>query len=249
MKGSSWIFLRGLSREKDHWDDFPTQFENELGAKVHCLDLPGTGDFFHQISPNNISEIVDHLNMHSSHVVEQSWILAHSMGCLAAIEWMRREPHRFHGAVFINTSIRGISPTFRRLTKRAIFNFLRLLVFQRNPRRREELKYFITCNDPEKKESTILKWMEIQKKHPVTVLTMWNQLRAAASYKADKPRYPVLLLNSLGDRLVGYVCSVAIAKKWGLPIQTHEWAGHDLAHDDPIWIINQIRNWKLTMRP
>jgi pimeloyl-ACP methyl ester carboxylesterase len=240
---SSWIFLRGLSRETAHWDEFPSEFEKQVGATVHCIDLPGAGSFFKQTSPSTITEIMEDLNMNSGHVTEQSWLLAHSMGCLVAIEWMKREPHRFHGAVLVNTSIKGISPLFGRLTPFALFNFFRLFLFRKNPYLREKLKYNLTCNHREKKESTIQKWMKIHQERPVTFRTMWNQIVAAATYDALKPRYPVLILSSTGDLMVSESCSQAIAKKWDLPIRTHEWAGHDLAHDDPQWVIDQIKSW------
>ena len=240
---SSWIFLRGLSREASHWDDFPQIFAKQFHADVHCIDLPGTGNFFEQTSPNNIPEIMEYLNMNSGHVAEQSWILAHSMGCLAAIEWMKREPHRFHGAVLINTSIKGISPLFSRLTPMAMFNFFRIFLFQNHAYLRERWKYELTCNHSDKKKDSIGKWIEIQKKHPVSFRTMWNQIRAAASYAASKPRYPVFILASQMDRLVNPESSRAIAKQWNLPIEVHPWAGHDLAHDDPQWVIDKIQTW------
>lgn len=239
----SWIFLRGLSREEAHWDEFIPFFENYFRAKVHCIDLPGTGKFFKESSPVSIKGISDHLVEHSSHITEQCWILAHSMGCLAAIEWMKREPHRFHGAVFINTSIRGISPLFGRLKPFGIRKFLELFIKRNNPKIREDIKYLLTSNDPLKKNATIPKWMEIQKKRPVTFLTAWKQIIAATFYKASKPRYPILLLNSAGDLLVNPNSSVAIAKAWNLPIQTHSWAGHDIMHDDPQWVADQINEW------
>ena len=122
----SWIFLRGLNREKGHWGNFKNDFERALDAKVHCIDYPGTGEFFQQASPNTIPDIADHVVMQSSHIQEQSRILAHSMGCLVALEWMKREPHRFAGAVFINTSVRGLSPVFSRIRVSGLTTLFRI---------------------------------------------------------------------------------------------------------------------------
>jgi pimeloyl-ACP methyl ester carboxylesterase len=243
MTDTSWIFLRGLAREESHWDNFTPFFENYFQTKVHCIDFPGVGKFFKQTSPSTIQEISDHLVMHSSHITEQSWILAHSMGCLVAMEWMQKEPHRFRGAVFINTSVGGVSPLFGRLKPFGIKQFFNLWIRRNNPIKREEIKYSITSNDPLKKITTISRWVEIQKMRPVSFLTVWNQIVAATFYKASKPRHPILLLNSSGDRLVSPKASEAIAKEWDLPIRTHTWAGHDIMHDNPQWVVDMINDW------
>ncbi len=244
MQDSSWIFLRGLSREKLHWGEFPDFFEKYFNSKVHCLDFPGTGEFFKHASPSRIQEIVEHLVMHSSQITSQNWILAHSMGGLVALEWMKREPHRFLGAVLINSSVKGISPLFGRLTPFAIKQILNLWIHQKNPLKTETIKYALTSNDILKKQATIPRWMEIQFKHPVSIRTSWNQICAAAFYVASKPRYPTLLLNSTADRMVSPISSEAISRKWNLPLYSHSWAGHDLVHDDPVWVVHQIDEWK-----
>jgi pimeloyl-ACP methyl ester carboxylesterase len=240
----SWIFLRGLSREHEHWGEFTNQFSTNLNAKVHCPDMPGTGNFWKETSPSTIGGIVDHLVTYSSwEISEQSWILAHSMGCLVALEWMQREPHRFHGAVLINTSAKGFSPMFQRLKFRGWLNFFRIFFAGNNLKKREEIKYSLLSNSLEKRDEAILTWMDIQKNRPVSTQTTWNQIRAAGFYKAHKPRYPVLILSSLGDHLVDPSCSAVLAEQWQLPIRTHPWAGHDLAFDDPKWVIDQIKQW------
>lgn len=238
----NWIFLRGLTREKEHWDQFRPAFENQLQAKVHCIDFPGVGDFFQMKSPSTIPDITDDVIMQSSHIQEQSWILAHSMGCLVALEWMKREPHRFFGAVFINTSVRGISFPLKRLKPLGVLNFLKI-GFGEKGRKKEELKFLLSSNRPDLKEDTIQKWMKIQHERPVTLETTFNQIKAAATYRAAKPRYPVLLLNSSGDQLVSPNCSVDIAHAWNLPLRTHPTSGHEITLDDPQWVIDQVKDW------
>mgnify|MGYP003949335389 CR=1 FL=1 len=44
LPSMNWLFLRGLTREQRHWGPFRDVFARDYpGAKVHCLDLPGTG--------------------------------------------------------------------------------------------------------------------------------------------------------------------------------------------------------------
>jgi pimeloyl-ACP methyl ester carboxylesterase len=68
-----------------------------------------------------------------------------------------------------------------------------------------------------------------------------RQLAAAARYAArGVPRCPVLVLSSRGDQLVNPVCSTRLARAWGAPHVEHPWAGHDLPHDDPQWLVDAL---------
>jgi pimeloyl-ACP methyl ester carboxylesterase len=54
----------------------------------------------------------------------------------------------------------------------------------------------------------------------------------------------MLVLASLGDRLVSPGCSRRIASRWALPIRLHPTAGHDLPLDDPEWVVQQVLGWR-----
>jgi hypothetical protein len=79
----------------------------------------------------------------------------------------------------------------------------------------------------------------------MTALNEIRQILAAARFKPNlhSPNQPVLLLNSLGDRLVSPACSLAIHQRYGLPIYTHPTAGHDLPNDDGQWVVRHLQNW------
>ncbi len=238
----SWVFLRGLARESRHWDTFLAHFEKKMDAKVTCLDYPGVGQYFQEKSPSTIDGIVDHLQK-TAHL-PKSWILAHSMGCVVATEWMRREPEKFFGAVYTNTSLAGMSWPFKRLKPSGLYHFIRVALFRNHPRKREEIKFDLSCKNQQKKEHTIQLWMDIQRTAPVTNATALNQMQAAALYKVKgKPSQPILLLNSLGDVLVEPECSEDISATWNLPLQTHPWAGHEIFHDDGEWVISAVQSW------
>ena len=52
------VLLRGLTREKRHWGDFPIKLqESSLVDDVICVDLKGFGDLYSESSPLTISEI------------------------------------------------------------------------------------------------------------------------------------------------------------------------------------------------
>ena len=55
---STWIFLRGLTREARHWGDFPAIFHAENPeTEIITLDLPGNGKLHHLPSPVRVEEM------------------------------------------------------------------------------------------------------------------------------------------------------------------------------------------------
>jgi hypothetical protein len=48
------------------------------------------------------------------------------------------------------------------------------------------------------------------------------------------------------DRLVAVQCSKAVAKRWGVALQLHPSAGHDLTLDDGRWVAAAVRQWRET---
>lgn len=246
LRKNSWIFIRGLIREQMHWDGFVEKFSNAMDANVTCIDLPGAGIYFKDKSPSTIEGIVDHVESHIQNVPEQSIIMAHSMGCVVAMEWMRRNSGKFRGAIFTNTSVAGICPMFERLRPSALLTIAKIGITHKSLRVRETSKFRLICANESKRQHSIDLWIEIQKKHPVGLITAFDQLRAAKSYQLRQPpKEPILLLGSLGDRLVNPACSERIAKAWNRPIDIHPWGGHDLFHDDPDWVIEKTKQWLL----
>ena len=198
-----WVFIRGLSRESWHWGSFLEVFIKTLDAEVTCIDFPGTGIYCKEKSPSTIEQIVDHVQKHASIPKKPVMLLAHSMGCLVGYEWMKRQPEMFTGAVFTNTSIGKMSSMFDRLRPSIFGSIFQILFSVGNIPKREAIKYSMICNSVDRKETILRDWIQIQHQHPVSISTMFNQLRAAAVYQVcEAPKVPLLLINSLGDHLV-----------------------------------------------
>ncbi|HXA48071.1 MAG TPA: alpha/beta hydrolase, partial [Burkholderiaceae bacterium] len=55
---TTWVFLRGLIREKRHWGAFPDVFQQEFAdANIVTLDLPGNGSLYREPSPMRVEEM------------------------------------------------------------------------------------------------------------------------------------------------------------------------------------------------
>ena len=84
------------------------------------------------------------------------------------------------------------------------------------------------------------KWIEIQKRNPVSWEFFVRQLMAASVFKYDVDRPfsgPTLLITSKQDRLVSYRCTLKL--KSFFPngnLAIHPSAGHDLPLDEPEWL-------------
>jgi len=171
-------------------------------------------------------------------------LLALSLGGMVAWEWLLTHPKEVEGAVLVNTSFANLSPFYQRLRWQSYGHFARILL-QTHVHRRELAILQLVCNGRELDESRTAEWLQIQTQRPVSLKNSFRQIFAAANYKpgADRPKQPILLLNSRGDRLVAPACTEAIQKKWRLELFTHPWAGHDLSLDDGVWLAQRLKNW------
>lgn len=245
---SNWLLLRGLTREKAHWGTFKTQLENAFPeSRVEALDLPGTGIFYKDKSPNSIPEITNKVREHAQQqglLDSPVNLLAVSLGGMVALDWMQTKPDEINCGVLINVSIAQISPFYYRLRWQCYLKLLRAIL-QTDLYQRELAIIKLISNRAERYDELADAWQHIQSNHPVSLKNALAQLIAAARYcpNNQKPQMPVLLLNSLGDRLVSPHCSAAISRLWNVPCITHGSAGHDLTTDDGDWVIEHVKSF------
>ena len=243
---TTWIFLRGLMRESGHWGDFVHHFEDAVPeACVHLLDLPGNGLHHAQRSPSQIDAMVDACRnqVQALGLTPPYALLALSMGAMVAVQWAHRYPHEIERQVLLNTSMRPFSPFYQRLQMRNWATIARLLLGSTSGLQWEQAILRMTSS--ESHPDVLPVWQNLREIHPVSAVNALRQLWAAARYAAPAlpPVVPTLLLASMRDALVSVQCSRAIAQAWGLPLQVHPQAGHDLSLDDPRWVAQQVLRW------
>lgn len=252
MAGRHWLLLRGLCREAAHWGDFPALLQTAFpDSTVSTLDLPGTGRFYRQPSPNSIEAITEQVRrqaMQEGLLTQPVSVLALSLGGMVAWEWTRRYPQDVAAAALVNTSFAGLSPFYRRLRWQSYRQFLGLLL-ERELYGRELAIIRLVSNRREHDLETAAAWAEIQQSRPIGFTNAVRQIAAASRYRPGnhKPKTPVLLLNSRCDRLVAPACSDAIRDKWQIETVSHPWAGHDLSLDDGAWLVNRLKDWTIQL--
>lgn len=241
--------MRGLTREAAHWGAFAEGFAQAVpGDDVLALDLPGNGQLHQLTSPLSVQGMVQACREELARraVAPPYHLLAMSLGAMVATEWARVAPDEVAGCVLINTSLRPFSPFWHRLQLHNIAPLLRLTWRWRSAEAAEHVVWEITSRSaPSAAAGVVAQWAAVRRQRPVSARNAMRQLVAAARYRAPAvaPVGRVLLLGSQEDQLVSPQCSQAIAQAWGLPLQSHPWAGHDLPLDDPQWVIDAVLQW------
>ena len=243
----TWLLLRGLTRESRHWGDFTQQFATATGQAVLTLDLPGNGALHSLVSPASVGELVDAVRRQvvDSCITLPVNVLAMSLGGMVATDWAQRYPQEVERLVLVNTSMRPFSGFAERLRPGSWLALAKIACYWRQDARAEQIEsaiHRLTCKETQNRSSDIELWSTIRCSAPVSSANALRQLWAAARFacKPVPPACPVLVLSSVGDDLVNPVCSSRLASSWQLPHHQHPWAGHDLPHDDPLWICEQV---------
>jgi len=248
---STWVLLRGLTREARHWGDFPARLQAALpAARVMTLDLPGNGALAGERSPAHITDMVEscRAQLRARGVAMPVYILAMSLGAMVAVAWAEHYPQEVLGAVLINTSLRPFSPEHWRLRPRHALSLLQLAMTGAAARPWEDAILRMTSAHAQQRSAVLDQWIAWREQAPVSRLNALRQLWAAMRYCAPRlaPAPPMLILNGGADDLVDPRCSLRLAAAWQVPLAIHTHAGHDLPLDDGDWVAAQVRDWIAT---
>jgi len=243
---STWVLLRGLTRETRHWGRFPEQLRAAFPeARLLAVELPGNGQLNGLASPMSIPGMAAFCRKELERMgaAPPFVLLGMSMGAMVAAAWAERHPEEVAACVLISASFGAFSPLHHRLRPRAWPALLRILLDSSAEGR--ELRVFrLTSALPEADPQVIAQWADIRRSRPVGPRNALRQLLAAAAYRAPPGApVPTLALAGARDRLVDARCSRAIADRWHCPLVIHPEAGHDLPLDDGAWVAGQIRAW------
>ncbi|RZF30534.1 alpha/beta hydrolase [Paraburkholderia sp. UYCP14C] len=269
---STWILLRGLTRETRHWGRLPAALRETLGqnpagclreaittatatsatgVRLLLLDLPGNGEFVQRRAPASVAGMVAFVRRAAlqTGVPGPYNVIAMSLGGMVATSWAQRHPGEIGRLVLINTSMRPFSRAHERLRPSAWPGLLGVAAHWGDAADAESGIHRLTCNNVDSLGADLAAWTAIRHSAPVSRANALRQLWAAARFRAAAaaPGCAMLLLSSRADGLVNPVCSAKLAAAWGVPHREHPWAGHDLPHDDPAWTAAQIHAW-LTQR-
>jgi len=245
---STWIFLRGLTREARHWGDFVATFGAAIGdADVLTPDLPGNGHLYRRQSPLSVAAMAEYCRaeLQARGIAPPYRLLAMSLGAMVAVAWAHEHPEEISACVLINTSLRPFSPFYRRLRPRAYPALLKLALRGTASEAWDEAILRLTSKRAGNSAGILSAWNAYRREYPVSRRNALRQLLAASRYcaPAAKPPVPVLVLAGAQDALVDPACSRRLAQCWQADFAEHPTAGHDLPLDDGAWVARQVRHW------
>jgi pimeloyl-ACP methyl ester carboxylesterase len=241
---STWVLLRGLTRETRHWGNFGDRLSARLdGARVVAIDLPGNGLLNGERSPSDVGAMVQACRTQLARQgVPGPWsLLAMSLGAMVALRWSHACPKEIARVAVINTSAGGSGPFWERMRPANYPRLAAMLVASPAQRERHVLAMTANAQHPD----AVAQWTALAQSRPVSAPNALRQLVAAGRFRAPgtAPNVPLLMLASANDGLVSHRCSARMADEWGVPLKLHPWAGHDLPLDDPAWVIEQVAQW------
>ncbi len=241
-----WVLVRGLTRERRHWGDFPARLQAvSAGAAVLAPDLPGNGARWRERSPASVAALAEDLRsaLRAAGHAPPYRLLALSLGAMVAVAWAERYPQELAGAVLLNTSLRPHSPFWQRL-RPAAWPALWCIATGDAAAREAAVLRLTTRRAPDD-DALLRDWTAWRRECPVSRANALRQLWAAAAWRAPDaaPAVPLLLLAGARDALVDPRCSQALAAAWGAPLAVHPDAGHDLPLDAGGWVVERVRAW------
>src|ERR671930_186502 len=126
---STWVLLRGLTREARHWGTFALALREAIDdANVVALDLPGNGRLCTERSPASVDRLADRCRaqLHRPDSKPPFFLVGMSLGAMVAVSWAARFADEVRGCVLINTSMRPFCPFYWRLRPANYARLLRL---------------------------------------------------------------------------------------------------------------------------
>jgi pimeloyl-ACP methyl ester carboxylesterase len=244
---TTWVLLRGLTREAAHWGGFPALLAQAMpSSHIVAIDLPGAGSLWREPCPPQVEAMVESCRrqLHEKALRPPYALLGLSLGGMVAAAWASAWLGELSACVLINTSMRPFSPAHHRLRPSRLPTLLRLLA-TRDAQFAEQTVLQLTSNLPQQHAGVVESWTAIRQLRPVSAANALRQLLAAVRYRhpGPWPSLPLLVVSSARDALVDASCSRQLALRWSVAQISHPQAGHDLPLDAGPWLAAQIADW------
>ncbi|HVJ64662.1 MAG TPA: alpha/beta hydrolase [Bdellovibrionota bacterium] len=243
-----WLLLRGLTREQRHWGPFREKFDAAFGSEnVHCLDHIAVGTEAGRRPVYSIAAMTADLRARWLQLRGSDtgpWaIVSLSMGSMVSLSWCASFAKDFDYQFLMNVSSSKDSTPWQRILLSNVPTFTALARAEDKVlRERKILDMCTNMLSDETKNELAETWAKIALPKAQIRRVAVAQLVASSRFRRpSKVTVPTLAMASAADRLVDPTCTMRIAEALGLMLEIHPTAGHELAIDDPDWVIARIQ--------
>ena len=240
----NWVLIRGLVSEEFHWGDFvPLMKKHFKNDSIFTADIIGNGKSHKEKTPLTVSKNIEGLRRQVP-AKGPKILIGFSLGGMLALEWAYAHPEEVVGVVLINTSLNS-SRFYQRFQLPALAQFFRAGHPKNNSVKEQMILKLITGLPQKEILPLAKKWRARSAMYPISMENFFRQFLIGAKIKQriNPPKVPILMLASEKDKIVHPDCSRRIAEAWELPLRIHRKAGHDVAVDDPDWILQHLDSW------
>jgi alpha-beta hydrolase superfamily lysophospholipase len=241
-RSGTWLLLRGLTREAGHWGDFPQPAAGRLaGARILAIDLPGNGTLHRQASPSTIPAMVAacRAELATRGVAGPVHLVAMSLGAMVAVAWAAAT--RMSLAAACSSTAAGAStPASAPATGK-------LAAADVGTPETDGPGQGGGDPAPDQPQGPRMCSTTGKGSPGSTPCRHATPCASCSPQPASRPRHRSLECRCWccggQDALVSPECSLAIARRWDLPVHLHPDAGHDLPLDDGAWVAARIKDW------
>lgn len=244
----TFVLLRGLGRESRHWGKFYTLLQQqEFCSKIILCDLPGAGIFHKEPGRPSVAKMLEEIARRYESELEENKplsIVGFSLGGMIALEYLYKSPELFSEFFLINSSIGNLSPFYKRMRPSALSTLLKIAK-SKDLSKKEQLILELTSRHFANDSELLKSHVHIAETAPMSFNVLSQQVLAAARYSGPGRliKKKGLVLYSKQDDLVHPSCSLELARLLSVKAVGHETAGHDLALDDPQWVIDRFKDF------
>ncbi|WP_448563393.1 alpha/beta fold hydrolase [Thalassotalea ganghwensis] len=242
-----WVLIRGLGRDARHWGVFLKDFTNAVnGDHVVTLDTLGNGRFAEEKSPLTINQFTEHCRQQLSNALELTpdhrvHLVALSLGGMIALDWAQRYPDEIDSLTLINTSVANLTPWYQRIQLSSLSQLIKAVFINNKPLAVERVVLALTSNQQASPHPMLNEWVALREHTATSRKNLLRQLIAASRFSLRSPiTAKMLIICSPKDKLVAHQASLDLHQRINSHLVTHPWAGHDIALDDPDWLIAQL---------
>lgn len=239
---TTWVLLRGLMRDKRHWNGFDQRLR-QRGCTVFTPDLPGNGLLNHQKSPLSIAKYAQAVWQQLDETLKGQpfYLLGLSMGGMLAMEMAQQRPWQVTHVFVLNSSAANLSPWYHRFN---LFNVFAAFVKRCRGHQLHPIESTIvrlTSYRHRRDTTLIARWSEYRKQTSPAFFNACRQLYAAFRYRCPASlAIPVSILCGDRDALVTLQSSKALAAHFKVELIVLAYCGHDITIDAPAKLVHYL---------